>query len=89
MCRSRTSHLSRVKKELQDRLHITRKDQSTQHPPKNNTTKPKKERVQPVAQLREPKRHEEEGETGATNSAKSSVLLVLHEAEQGAIESGA
>ena len=87
MCRSRTSHLSRVKKELLDRLHIRRKDQSNPTPTKK-TTQQNPKRVQPVAQLREPRRHEE-GETGAMNSAKRSVLLVLHEAEQGAIEPGA
>ena len=86
MCRSCTSHLSRVKKELLDRLHITRKDQS--NPTPNKKQHNKTQNVQPVAQLREPRRHEE-GETGAMNSAKRSVLLVLHEAEQGAIESGA
>ena len=81
MCRSCTSHVSRVKKELLDRLHI----QPNTH---QKTTQQNPNRVQPVAQLREPRRHEE-GETGAMNSAKRSVLLVLHEAEQGAIESGA
>ena len=36
MRRSCTSHLSRVKKELLDRLHITRKDQSNPKPTKKN-----------------------------------------------------
>ena len=62
VCRSYTSHLSRVKKELLDRLHITRKDQS--NPTPNKKQHNKTQNVQPVAQLREPRRHEE-GETGA------------------------
>ena len=72
VCRC-TSHLSRVKKELLDRLHTTRKDQSNPTPTKKQHNKT--QNVQPAAQLREPRRHEE-GETGAMNSAKRSVLLV-------------
>ena len=75
VCRSCTSHLSRVKKELLDRLHKTRKDQSNPKPTKK-TTQQDPNRVQPVAQLREPRRHEE-GETGVMNSPKRSVLLVF------------
>ena len=39
VCRSCTSHLSRVKKELLDRLHITRKDQSNPKPTKKQHNK--------------------------------------------------
>ena len=43
VCRSCTSHLSRVKKELLDRLRITRKDQSNPTPTKKQHNKTQNE----------------------------------------------
>ena len=43
VCRSRTSHLSRVKKELLDRLRKTRKDQSNPTPTKQQHNKTQEE----------------------------------------------
>ena len=49
MCRSCASHLSRVKKELLDRLHKHERTKATQNPTTKNTTKPKESATCSVA----------------------------------------
>ena len=84
MCRFCTSHLSRVKRELLSRLQSNReaKQENPHATKKTETTTPKRTPNQGNNLLCNSCGHAEivsEGETGAMNSAKHSVYLVLQQ----------